>query len=71
MGGGAVQDVDVEEGEQGEDELGGVRRHAPIVGLKNLLNWVKSDDSLEEVKHGVSLRGMGEVGERSAPSVRC
>jgi hypothetical protein len=48
QGGGGVDDVDVEEGEEGEGELGGGRVEGPVELVEGVLDGLPGDDLAEE-----------------------
>lgn len=58
-----VDDVDVEEGEEGEGELRGGGFKGPVELVERLFHGMEDDDLLEKVEAGVALGGVREVGD--------
>lgn len=61
-GAGAVEDIDVEEGDESETELTTILCHIPLLDVEDIFNAVKVDNLFEEVKGAVAERGVGKVG---------
>ncbi|KND92520.1 hypothetical protein TOPH_02772 [Tolypocladium ophioglossoides CBS 100239] len=62
----AVEDVDIEEGDEGEAELAAVLGDVPLQDVEDVLDAVEADDVLEEVEGVVADGGVGEVGDGGA-----
>lgn len=65
-----VQDVDIEECNEGKCELTRSTVQTPNLLLQNVLNRVEINDLLEEIKIGVSNGVMREVSERGVSRPR-
>jgi hypothetical protein len=61
----AVEDINVEEGDESKTELASVLRDVPFLDNEDLLDWVEGDDFLEEIERVVAEGSVGEVGNLS------
>lgn len=63
----AVQDINVEESDQGQTELTTVRPNVPLLHIQRPRDRMESHDLLEEVEIVITLGRVGEVCDISAP----
>ncbi len=68
---GGVDDVDVQEGEEGEGEVGAGGTKIPVLCYQDAADGSKVDDLLEKGEHFIALGGVREVGKGSIATVDC